>query len=385
MSIGSRKFTFLALSQFIHHHLLWFLISAYAFAAVFPAAGLWIRNLTFGDFSIAHAKLHISLLLLLLATLMFNAGLGLKTSHLTALLQKTRVLFAGLTANLVIPIGYIFLVTLVMRLWYEPDEAQHILVGLALVAAMPIAGASTAWAQNSNGNLALSLGLVLFSTILSPVTTPMALYVFGEMASEEYEAIIHDLAAYGSGAFLGLWIVLPSVLGLGVRFAVPEARLGAVMPFIKLINSAVLLLLNYSNGSVSLPRAVADRDFDFLAVTLAITTGLCITAFASGYGLSRLFKVDEAERVSLMYGLGMSNNGTGLVLASLVLVSYPRVMVPIIFYNLVQHLVAGGVHEMRDRPSGDHKSSAEVSNMQKSNLGPYTRPFTTAEKGEPKK
>lgn len=353
--MDSRKVTFLGLSQFTHHHLLWFLIGAYTIAALFPSAGLWIRNLTFGDLSIFHTKLHVSLLMLLLATLMFNAGLGVKTAHLKSLLQKTTVLFAGLTANLVIPMAYIFLVTLVMRLWYEPEEAQHILVGLALVAAMPIAGASNAWAQNSNGNLALSLGLVLASTVLSPVLTPVALYTFGEMASEEYEIVIHNLAAYGSGAFLGLWIVLPSMLGLGVRFVVPEARLVGIMPFIKLINSVVLLLLNYSNGSVSLPQAIADRDYDFLTVTLVITTGLCFTAFASGYGLSRLFKVDSGERVSLMYGLGMNNNGTGLVLASLVLASYPRVMVPIIFYNLVQHLVAGGVHEVMSRNTGDKK------------------------------
>jgi BASS family bile acid:Na+ symporter len=319
-------------------------------------AGLWIRNVTFGDVSMFQTPMHVSLLLLLLATLMFNAGLGVKTSHLTSLAQKTRVLIAGLTANLLIPMMYIFLVTLVMRLWYEPDEAQHILVGLALVAAMPIAGASTAWAQNSNGNLALSLGLVLSSTVLSPIITPVALQLFGEMASDEYEVVLQNLASYGSAGFLGLWIVLPSVLGLCVRFAVPEAQLSTVMPFIKLINAIVLLLLNYSNASVSLPQAVADRDFDFLAVTLGITAGLCFAAFASGYGLSRLFKVDEADRVSLMYGLGMNNNGTGLVLASLALASYPRVMVPIIFYNLVQHLVAGTVHEVTGRNVVTHKS-----------------------------
>ncbi|MBK9305701.1 MAG: bile acid:sodium symporter [Nitrospira sp.] len=350
-----RKPTLLGLSQFIHHHLLWFLISAYALAAVFPAAGLWIRNVSLGDVHIFETQMHVSLLLLLLATLMFNAGSGVKTSHLQSLMQKSRVMVAGLAANLIIPMIYIFGVTLVMRLWYEPDEAQHILVGLALVAAMPIAGASTAWAQNSNGNLAMSLGLVLASTVLSPIITPVALQVFGEMASEEYERVLQDLAAYGSGTFLSLWIVLPSMLGLAARFAVPEARLTAMMPFIKLSNSVVLLLLNYSNGSVSLPQVVADRDFDFLAVTVGITTGLCVTAFSSGYGLSRLFKVDQADRVSLMYGLGMNNNGTGLVLASLALASYPRVMVPIILYNVVQHLVAGGVHEVTGRPGGAHK------------------------------
>ncbi|MGE3979733.1 MAG: bile acid:sodium symporter family protein [Nitrospira sp.] len=350
-----RHVSFLALTQFIHHHLLWFLIGVYAISALWPTAGLWIRNATFGDVWIFQEKFHVSLLLLLLATLMFNAGLGVKTSHLTSLAQKTRVLLAGLAANLIIPMAYIFLITLIMRLWHNSVEAQHILVGLALVAAMPIAGASTAWAQNSNGNLALSLGLVLASTVLSPVLTPVGLNVFGEMATEEYERVIHQLAAYGSGAFLGLWIVLPSLLGLGVRFVASENHLTAIMPFLKLINSIVLLLLNYSNGSVSLPQAVADHDYDFLAVTLAITIGLCLTAFSSGYGLSRLFKVDNAERVSLMYGLGMNNNGTGLVLASLALASYPRVMVPIIFYNLVQHLVAGGVHEIIGRSVEDQK------------------------------
>lgn len=345
----NRKLSLPALSQFVHHHLLWFLIGAYAMAAVFPTAGLWIRNVSFGDISIFQTNIHGSLLLLLLAMLMLNAGLGVKTSHLKTLVQRAWVLVAGLTANLLIPIVYIFFITLLLELWHNPEETQHILVGLALVAAMPIAGASTAWAQNSNGNLALSLGLVLCSTILSPIMTPMAFYVFGEMASEEYETILHDLADYGSGTFLGLWVVLPSLLGLGIRVIVPERSLNAAMPYVKIINALVLLVLNYSNASVSLPQAVADRDVDFLAVTLAITTGLCLTAFGAAYRLSCLFRLDQAERVSLMYGLGMNNNGTGLVLASLAVASFPRIMVPIIFYNLVQHLVAGSVQEVSGR------------------------------------
>jgi len=69
----------------------WFLISAYAIAAVFPTAGLWIRNTTFGYVQVFQTKIHISLLLLLLAKLMFNAELGVKTSHLKSLVQKTGV------------------------------------------------------------------------------------------------------------------------------------------------------------------------------------------------------------------------------------------------------------------------------------------------------
>ena len=346
----NRSHTLLGLSHFVHRYFLWVLIGAYAVAAVLPAPGLWIRDVRLGDMGVFETKIHVSLLLILLAALMFNAGLGVKTAHLRAVVRNAWVLAAGLAANVLVPILFISAITtLVLNFWHNPQESQHILVGLALVAAMPIAGSSTAWTQNSNGNLALSLGLVFSSTLLSPLVTPMVFYVLGELASNEYEQVLHDLADYGSAAFLGLWVVLPSLMGLGVRFVVPEPRLAAVMPYIKLSNSIILLTLNYSNASVSLPKAVAEHDLDFLAITLSITTGLCVAAFSAAYWLSCLFHLDEAERVSLMYGLGMNNNGTGLVLASLALASFPRIMVPIIFYNIVQHLVAGAVHHITGR------------------------------------
>jgi bile acid:Na+ symporter, BASS family len=45
--------------------------------------------------------------------------------------------------------------------------------------------------------------------------------------------------------------------------------------------------------------------------------------------------------VSLVFGLGMNNNGTGMVLAASALAHLPNVMLPIILYNLVQHVAAG--------------------------------------------
>jgi BASS family bile acid:Na+ symporter len=351
---------FLRLSRFLHRHFLWFLIGAYAVAAAVPAPGLWIREVQLGRLPAPNNDMRVSLLLVLLAALMFNAGLGVKTAHLGALGRKAGMLAGGLSANLVVPIVYIFaLMTLVLRFWHNPEEGQHILVGLALVAAMPIAGASTAWAQNSNGNMALSLGLVLFSTLLSPVITPMVFYVLGEMASQEYERVLHNLAQYGSVAFLGVWVVFPSLLGLGVRWASSERRLTPAMPYVKVSNSLILLTLNYSNASVSLPKAVADHDLDFLALTFSLTTGLCVAAFSAAYWLSCLFETDEAERVSLMYGLGMNNNGTALVLASLALSSLPRIMIPIIFYNIVQHLVAGAVHYLMNREAHAERALLE--------------------------
>ena len=220
--------------------------------------------------------------MIMLAVLMFNAGLGLKISHLKNILRIKHVLLAGLAANLAIPIVYVFGITIAMRLWYEPLEVQHILVGLALVAAMPIAGSSTAWAQNTNGNLALSLRLVFFSTLLSPIVTQITFQNIWGDGIRRYKKVFRGLAAYGSGAFLGLWVVLPSLLGIAARLIVRERWQTGVMPYLKFINSIVLLLLNYSNPSVSLPQAMADRDYDFLAITLAITTRAMLNSVCCG-------------------------------------------------------------------------------------------------------
>jgi BASS family bile acid:Na+ symporter len=111
-------------------------------------------------------------------------------------------------------------------------------------------------------------------------------------------------------------------------------------PYVKLINYCVLVLLNYSNASLTLPTVVAQPDIDFLALILVITVALCLVAFVSGYLLGRILGTERDETISLLFGLGMNNNGSALVLASMAMVDHPLIMLPIIFYNLVQHLVA---------------------------------------------
>jgi BASS family bile acid:Na+ symporter len=191
--------------------------------------------------------------------------------------------------------------------------------------------------------MALSLGLVLLTTLLSPLLTPVALHAVGLMATGDYAVELHRLASRGTGGFLAVCVVLPSVGGICGRAAVGGPRADAARPYLKLVNSVTLLVLNYSNGAASLPRAAAERDWDFLGLALGIALALCVAGFASGWWLARLLRADRGQRTSLTFGLGMSNNGAGLVLASVALVGHPRVMLPLIFYNLVQHLVAGVV------------------------------------------
>lgn len=332
-----------ALSHFIHRRFIWLLLGAYAVAAWWPSWGLWIRDVSLGEVAILQERTPVTLPLLMLAMLLLNAGLGVQLSELKRLSQSLVTLSVSVAANLLIPITFILGVSQVMQLWHNPDEVQNILVGLALVASMPIAGSSTAWAQNANGSMAISLGLVLGTTFLSPLTTPLALHSVGLMTTGDYAEDLHELASHGTGLFLTVGVILPSIAGIVLHYLFGEHRIARAKPYLKLINFVILLLLIYSNTSIALPKAIAHPDPDFLAVMLVIGFGLCGLAFASGWGVAQLLKTNRTQRISLLFGLGMHNNGTGLVLASMALADHPRVMLPIVLYNLVQHLVAGSV------------------------------------------
>ena len=323
------------LSHFVHANFIWLLIGSYIVAALFPTLGLAIRSLSFGT---------ISLPMLMLGFLLFNAGMGVELSSLKQLRNSPQSLIFGLLANLLIPIGYIGMVMLGMRFWHNSDEVQNILVGLALVASMPIAGSSTAWSQNANGNLALSLGLVLGSTFLSPLATPVALHAVGLMTTGDYSEDLHELAGSQTGWFLLISVIIPSICGIICRQLLGKERIASAKSHLKLANSAILLILNYSNASVSLPQAIATPDLDFLGAILGITLLMCVVAFFAGWAISRICHSDQSDQIALMFGLGMNNNGTGLVLASMTLADHPQVLLPIIFYNLVQHLIAGTVN-----------------------------------------
>jgi bile acid:Na+ symporter, BASS family len=324
-------------AEFLHHHIVWFVAGAYLLAGVAPFAGLWLRSAHVSSDSGAG----ISVPSALLALLLFNAGLGVEPGRLRALARRSGVLAAGLAANLIVPVLFVLAASATLPAWHNPAEGQAILVGLALVAAMPVAGSSTAWAQNADGDLALSVGLVIGSTALSPLTTPAILHATGWAAEGQFAEALQGLAEGGTSRFLGAYVMAPVVTGILVRAVVGRSRVGRIRLWLKVANILALLTLCYANAAIVLPGTFANPDWDFLAVMLTVVTGLCALGFATGATLGAVTVADSGQRAALMFGLGMTNNGTGLVVAGTALSHLPEVLLPVLSFNLVQHLVAG--------------------------------------------
>lgn len=329
--------------SFIHSNFLIALLFAYLLASIAPQAGLYLRELSFGQIPFKTGTLTISAPLLMLALLLLNAGLGIKIQEIRGLLSNPKLLIVSIFANTMVPILLIVLLRAVLGLWHNQDELQNLLTGLALIVAMPIAGSSAAWSQNANGNLSLSLGLVFLTTLSSPIISPFILRLFSLITTGDYSEDLQELAVEKTNIFMLSTVVAPSILGSLLHFLIGNEKITRIKPILKLTNFVILLLLNYANACTSLPQAFSKPDLDYLFFILLVVTVMCCIAFFSGWLISKIFKANKSDMAALMFGLGMNNNGTGLVFATATLSDHPNVLLPIVFYTFVQQIIAAAV------------------------------------------
>jgi BASS family bile acid:Na+ symporter len=327
-------------SHFLHRYFLALLISSYALGGLFPAFGKVIRHISFGQISVFGQRTSLSMSMVMLGILLFNAALSLE--KVRDLIRTPRFLVGGLAANLFLPVIVLYFTSYAMSLWSTPEHLQVIIVALALLSAVPVAGSATAYTQNTDGDVPLSVGLVLLSTFLSPCLMPISLHLINYFSFGDYTPALLQLETGAPTLVLFLSVLLPSVLGLGMRPLLGGQRTQSFKPTLKLLNSTCLLILNYTMASIALPQVFASPDWGFLAASLGFSSLLCAIDFMSGWGIARILGAKTAQCLALMFGVGMNNNGTALVLASLAFVNAPKILVPMIFYNLVQNVIASG-------------------------------------------
>jgi len=179
------------------------LVLCYGLAAGWPGPGLSLRELAFGGGTQA-AGPAVTLPLILLAILLFCAAVATDLTQIRAVASRPSTVLFALVGVWVAPAVFLTLISLTF-----PNLSAGLLLGLALVAAMPVANSSVGWAQHAGGNLALSLCLIVLSIGLSPWVTPQLIRLFGLSLSETQRVYSDALVARFSGQFFIVWVVVP--------------------------------------------------------------------------------------------------------------------------------------------------------------------------------
>jgi BASS family bile acid:Na+ symporter len=328
------------LQTFAQRNILWALLICYALGMLWPAWGLWIRGVEVGAPGLDGGW---ALIDVMLGLLLFNAGLGLDLRRLKRFRRNVGTVLAGVSAGILIPLAFVLIVGLSFLAFPDWPGSRGLVMGLAVVAAMPAAGSSAAWSQNTEGNLSLSLALILITTALSPVVAGVVVSAGVALVGlQPGPGSAIEPGQYAT-TFLALWVLLPAVAGAVVRLRLGGHRVDRWAAGLKLVNLVNLLLLNYANASLSLPASFHRPSWGFLGLAALLCVLLCTLIFVSGGVLGRWLGLDRSRRVALCYGMGMRNNGAGLVLAGSVFRGSPEIMLPVIFYNIVQHAAAAVV------------------------------------------
>jgi BASS family bile acid:Na+ symporter len=328
------------LANFVQRRFLWLLLGAYALAFVVPSPGLAMREWSI-DFELA-GGVPISITLLLLAVMLFSAALLAEVSQIRLVSHHPIVLAVALVAVWVAPALLVIAAGWLIPASIGGQPTAGMLIGLALVASMPVANSSVGWTQNARGNLGLALALVVLSIVLCPWVTPNLLNGLGMSLSENERAYSEKLVNEFSGWFFVVWVILPTAVGLACRWIFTPARVGRVANWFIVTSAVALWLLNYINSAVGLPRLKAVST-SVLLTTAALAATLSIVGLAVAWLLSWIVYVKPATRLALMFGLSMKHTGLALILAGEVLTNQPLAILLIVLATLLQHIAAAVV------------------------------------------
>jgi BASS family bile acid:Na+ symporter len=329
---------------FLQKNILWVLLVVYLLAGVVAGPGLAIKQVNVGAVGLfGEAPVSLSLTNLLLASMLLTSGLGVSLRDARGIVAHPRLLAAGVFANALMPVLFLASLSVVARAWPETEEAQSTLAGLALIGAMPIAGGASIWTQNADGNVPLTIGLVLASTLLSPLSIPLALRAVSHVTEGDYAEDLREIAGDGTITFSLLSVVIPCFVGIALRHLLGDARVRRMTPAIKVTNLLVLLILSYANASGAMRAILVEPDYDMIALVFLVTAVMCMISFYVGYRIARALGAAAPDTISLTFGVGMNNSSASSVLASSRMSDHPLVLVPILAYGMLQKLLAGTV------------------------------------------
>ncbi len=320
----------------MHDHFLWLLVGCYLLAAVVPGPGLMLRQFSWGSSDAGE----ITVPVLLLTLLLFCAAAVVRWEQVWHLMERPGIIVIALIATWLVPCLFVTVLGGSLPRFFASEATSELLVGLALVAAMPVANSSVAWTQNSRGNVALGLGLIVLTIVISPIATPQMLKLMGLALSDEATEQCEELVKRFSGAFFIVWVILPSLAGMLFNRLVGAEGIQKNRGAIRLVSAIALLALNYTNASLAMPQVFERAALQMIALASLLAISLQLLGVLTAWVMSRVIALDKESTIALVFAFSMKHTGVALVLAGVVLESKPRVVLLIVMATLLQHILA---------------------------------------------
>lgn len=267
----------------------------------------------------------ILIVLPILTLLMFDLGLTLTWGDFMLLKNRPRPILVGLLGQLVLLPLIAFAIGLIFKL------DAPLFVGLMLIACSPGGSSSNVFSRLAKGDVALSVTLTAFSSIITFFTIPvvMSLVMSNVGMDNEIHLPIGNLIKQNL-----VLVLLPVIVGMIVRRFAPNAagkmdKVLSKIAFPALITLAIIFFITKFD--------VITNNFLLLG---SVVTVLLLCATLLGGCLSRLFGFGQKERRTIVIEVGMQNAAQAIALATSPFVFNNEIIAfPGILYSLMMNVV----------------------------------------------
>ncbi|MFC1508584.1 bile acid:sodium symporter family protein [Candidatus Omnitrophota bacterium] len=292
----------------------------------FLAAGMYFPGVFTNWFGFNTKKLVVPLIQII----MFGMGTKLSPADFVREFRNPKPLITGvLLVFTVMPLAGLA-IAYAFRL--EPEIAA----GVILIGSCPGGVASNVMTYLANGNVALSVSLTAFATLISPVITPALMKLLANR--------LVYIPFSGMMVSILKMIILPVAAGLVVNRLLRERKhlLDRLLPLLSM--SAIILVVTI---------IVAHFRDELLAAGLLIIAATIIHNFVGyvcGYSVSKLMRLGEQDCRTISIEVGLKNGGMGMGLAVDVLKSANAALAPIIFGKWMNISGSALANYWRNRP-----------------------------------
>lgn len=260
------------------------------FAAVATAMFYPQYFIQIGDFKLS------KLIIPLLQIIMFGMGTTMTFNDFLGIIKTPRAVILGVCCQFAIMplLGFS-----IANMFGFPTE---IAAGIILIGCSPSGLASNVMALIAKANVALSITITTFATLLAPIMTPLLMKTLaGQFIEINFWVMMWDIIKM---------IIIPLVIGFIINqyFKKIAAFLKDYLPFISMVGIALILMVMVAAGHESLLNV---GGLLIVAVLLHNFGGYLL-----GYGAAKLFRMNEADCRTVALEVGMQNGGLASGLAN---------------------------------------------------------------------
>ncbi|MDY3920245.1 MAG: bile acid:sodium symporter family protein [Candidatus Limivivens sp.] len=259
---------------------------------------------------------------LLLGIAMFGMGLTIKAEDFRILLKRPRDMLIGCVAQFTIMPLAAFALAKLFRL--SPDLA----IGVILVGCCPGGTASNVITYIAGGDVALSVGMTILSTLLAPVLTPALVYVLGGSWVEvSFFAMMMSVVKV---------VLIPVVVGI-ILHEIFGKKVDQIRDFLPLVSVTAIVLL--------ISGIIATNREKILACGLLVAAVVIlhnVLGLALGYFAAKLLHLEPEKATAVAIEVGMQNSGLAISLATANFAANPLATLPGAIFS-VWHNISGSV------------------------------------------